>query len=203
MGTARKSAPDGERFGEAYYERYYGSAKTQVHDAARIAHLARGITEMIAWQGGALETVLDVGAGAGLWRDWFAKNKPRVKYRSIEHSAYACAKYGHEQRDISAWRASTKFDLLVCQGVLPYIPDEGASAAIENLGAMARGFLYLEAITKGDWATVCDQTKTDGDVHLRDAAWYRARLARQFVNVGGGLYYTRRGPLQFYELERV
>jgi hypothetical protein len=202
--TQTSEVPSGEaRFGEAYYQRYYGSAKTRVDDGARIGHLARGISEMIAWHGGDLGSVLDVGAGAGLWRDWFREHLPRVKYRSIEYSAYACAKYGHEQRDISAWRTKDRFDLIVCQGVLQYIPDEGAAQAIENLAAMSRGFMYLEAITRGDFDTVCDQSRTDGDVHLRDATWYRARLARLFVNVGGGLYYTRRGPLQFYELERA
>jgi hypothetical protein len=199
--AARK--PQVKSFDEAYYQRYYEDAKTRVHDKTRIARLARAVTNMITWHGGQLSTALDVGAGAGLWRDWFAKHHPRTKYRSIEVSPYACAKYGHEQRDISAWRARDRFDLIVCQGVLQYIADDGAAAAIENLGAMARGFLYLEAITRGDFDTVCDQAKTDGDVHLRSAKWYRERLGAHFTNLGCGLYYARRGPLQFYELEKA
>jgi hypothetical protein len=188
-------------FDEDYYRRYYEDAATRVHGAAKIAQLARAVTEMIGWYGGALDTVLDVGAGAGLWRDWFKKHKPRVKYRSTEYSPYACAKFGHEQRDIATWRARERFDLVVCQGVLPYLADAAAAQAIENLGAMTRGFLYLEAITKRDFEDICDQAKTDGAVHLRTSAWYRARLAKHFVNVGCGLYYSSRGPLQFYELE--
>ena len=157
----------------------------------------------MAWQGAALASVLDVGAGAGLWRDWFAKNKPAVKYQSIEYSAYACERYGHERRDISQWCGRERYDLIVCQGVLQYIDDDGAAAAIVNLGTMARGFLYLEAITRADFDDVCDQTRTDGDVHLRTAKWYRDRLGSHFTNLGCGLYYTRRGPLQFYELEKA
>ena len=191
------------RFDEDYYRRYYVDARTRVHDAKKIAQLARGVTEIIAWYGGALDAALDIGAGAGLWRDWFAKHKPKVKYRSTEISAYACEKFGHEQRDISKWRARERFDLIVCQGVLPYLTDEDAAAAIENIAAMSRGFLYLEAITSRDFEDICDQSKTDGDVHLRSAAWYRERLAGQFVNVGCGLYYGKRAPLQFYELERA
>jgi hypothetical protein len=191
------------RFDETYYRRYYANAKTRVADASETAHLARAVTEMIAWYGGPLETALDVGAGAGLWRDWFRKNKPKTKYRSIEVSAYACATYGHEQRDIASWRARERFDFIVCQGVLPYLSDGAAETAIENIAAMARGFLYLEAITKKDFEEICDQAKTDGDVHLRSAAWYRQRLGKHFVNVGCGLYYATRGPLRFYELERA
>jgi hypothetical protein len=190
------------RFDEGYYRRYYEDAKTRVHDADKIGHLARGVTEMIQWLGGPLDAVLDVGAGAGLWRDWFAKNRPKTKYRSTEYSDYACEKYGHEKRDIATWRARERFDLIVCQGVLQYLPDDAAASAIENLGAMCRGFLYLEAITKGDFDAVCDQKLTDGAVHLRKAAWYRPRLAKHFVPVGCGLYYSARGTLQFYELER-
>lgn len=191
------------RFDESYYRRYYANAKTRVADAAETAHLALAVTEMITWYGGALDSVLDVGAGAGLWRDWFRENKPKTKYRSTELSDYACATYGHEQRDISTWRARERFDLIVCQGVLPYIEDGAAEAAIENIAAMARGFVYLEAITKTDFEEICDQAKTDGDVHLRPASWYRTRLAKHFVNVGCGLYYATRGALRFYELERA
>jgi hypothetical protein len=129
------------------------AARFGVHDKARIGQLARAVTSMIAWHGGALSSVLDVGAGAGLWRDWFAKHKPKSKYRSIEVSAYACERYGHEQRDITTWCARERFDLIVCQGVLQYIPDGGADAAIVNLGTMARGFLYLEATSRAPTAT--------------------------------------------------
>jgi hypothetical protein len=191
------------RFDETYYRRYYGDAKTRVHDAAQIGRLALGVTEMIAWYGGALDTVLDIGAGAGLWRDWFQKNRPKTKYRSTEVSEYACKAFGHEQRDISTWRGRERFDLIVCQGVLPYLEDAAAASAIENIAAMARGFVYLEAITKQDFEEICDQKKTDGDVHLRRASWYRAHLTRHFVNVGCGLYYAATGPLRFYELERA
>jgi hypothetical protein len=188
-------------FDQAYYDRFYESKATRVHGAARIGHLARFVTEYIAWNEGRLESVLDVGAGAGLWRDWFKKHKPGVKYRSTEYSAYACERYGHEQKDISAWRAKERFDLIVCQGVLQYLTDDACAAAIENLGAMSRGFMYLEAVTRHDFDEVCDQKLTDGEVHLRTGAWYRARLGMHFQRVGAGLWYTKRGPLLFYELE--
>lgn len=200
---ADRAADAPSRFDESYYRRYYADAKTRVHGAEQIAHLATGVTGMIAWYGGELDAVLDIGAGAGLWRDWFKKHRPRTSYRSTEVSAYACAKYGHEQRDIATWRGRERFDLIVCQGVLPYLADAAAAAAIENIAAMSRGFLYVEAITKRDFEEICDQAKTDGDVHLRSAAWYRAHLGKHFVNVGCGLYYANRGPLRFYELERA
>ncbi len=193
-----KSAPP---FDQAYYERFYESKRTRVYGKEQISHLARGVTDLIAWYGGELRNALDVGAGTGLWRDWFRKHKPKVKYRSTEVSAYACERYGHEQRDITTWRDKERFDLVVCQGVLPYLADRDAERAIENLSAMARGFLYLEAVTARDFEEVCDRDATDAAQHARKGSWYRARLAPHFVTLGCGLYYAKRGPLGFYELE--
>jgi len=188
-------------FDAAYYDRYYGSTRTRVHSATEIAKLCTAVVSFVEWWQHPLETVLDVGAGIGLWRDWFAKKRPRVVYRSTEVSAHACEAYGHEQRDITKWRAKESFDLVVCQGVLPYLDDAGAEKALENLAAMTRGFLYLEAITKRDLREVCDDARTDVAVHGRTGAWYRARLKKHYVEVGCGLWCKRDAGVLFYELE--
>lgn len=192
-----------ERFDAGYFDRYYESAKTRVHGKAQVAHLARGVTEMIAWFGGDLRSVLDVGAGPGLWRDWFAAHKKGVRYVSTDVSAYACERYGHEQRDITRWRSRERFDLVVCQGVLPYLDDQGAERAVDNLAAMCRGFLYLEAITARDLREACDLEATDTSVHVRTGAWYRKRLSKHFTAVGCGLYCVKDGPFVFYDLEKI
>lgn len=202
-GTAAGAGKADEGFDQAYFDRFYETRRTRVHGAREVAHLARGVTELVLWLRGPLGSVLDVGAGPGLWRDWFQKHKPAVRYVSTDASAYACKRYGHQKRDIASWRSKERFDLVVCQGVLPYLPDAAAASAIENLGVMTRGFLYLEAITKSDLVEVCDLDMTDVAVHPRDGAWYRRRLAKHFIQVGAGLYYAKGGPLRFYELERA
>ena len=146
--------------------------------------------------------MLDVGAGTGLWRDWFAKNRPKAMYRSTEYSEYACKKYRHEQRDITSWREDETFDLVVCQGVLPYLDDAGCAKALENIAAMSGGFLYLEAITKSDIDEVIDDAKTDVKVYGRTGAWYRKRLEKHFHEVGCGLWAKKDAAVLFYELER-
>jgi Methyltransferase domain len=196
-------APQEDRFDAAYFDRFYGSRKTRVHGPAEVARLARGVTGMIGWFGGELRSVLDVGAGAGLWRDWFAKHREGVRYLSTDVSAYACERYGHERRDVTRWRGRERFDLVICQGVLPYLPDEDAGRAIENIAAMCRGFLYLEAITVRDLMEVCDREATDVAVHVRSGAWYRERLDAHFTTLGCGLFYRQGGPLRFYELEHA
>jgi SAM-dependent methyltransferase len=189
-----------ERFDAAYFRRFYGT-RGRVHGPREIGQLARGITGLAAWLGQPIESVLDVGAGVGLWRDWFARNRPSVRYRSTDVSAYACRVYGHERRDIATFRARERFDLIICHGVLQYLAGEAAARAIENIAAMSRGLVYLEVITRGDLRAVCDLEATDSAVHRRTAGWYRARLRPHFQHVGAGLFASRKSGLRFYELE--
>jgi 2-polyprenyl-3-methyl-5-hydroxy-6-metoxy-1,4-benzoquinol methylase len=188
-------------FDRKYYDRFYETKQTRVHGAAEIGRLCTAVTAFLEWWSHPVNTVLDVGAGTGLWRDWFAEHRPKVKYRSTEYSEYACEKYGHEQRDISKWRAKERFDLVVCQGVLPYLDDDACANALENLAAMTGGFLYLEAITKKDIKEVIDDVKTDVKVHGRTGQWYRQRLREHFIEVGAGLWCKKDAGVLFYELE--
>ena len=187
----------------AYYQRFYEHEKTRVLDRAQVAHLALAVTELVAWFGGDLRSVLDIGAGTGMWRDWFRANKPAVRYVSVDKSEYACTHYGHVRRDIATWRGRAKFDLVVCQGVLPYLANREVAAAIANMAAMCRGFLYLEAATACDLREHCDRALSDSRMTGRSVAFYRSRLSSHFVTVGCGLFYIRSGPLVFYELERA
>lgn len=191
--------PPTDRFDAGYYHRHYVGAD-RVHSARELGHLAGGVFGLAGWFGLEIRAVLDVGAGLGLWRGWLERNHPRVKYRSVDVSPYACETYGHELRDISGWRARERFDLVICHSVLQYLDDAGAARAIDNLGAMCRGLLYLEAITRADLEVV-DVARTDTAVHARTGAWYRRRLERHFVQVGAGLWASRRSGLLFYELE--
>lgn len=187
------------RFDAAYYRRFYHGPH-RAHAARDVARLASGVCGIAEWLGVEVARVLDVGAGTGLWRTWFRRQRPGARYRSIDVSPYACARYGHERRDIAAWRARERFDLVVCHSVLQYLDAPAAARAIENLGAMCRGVLYLEAITAED-VPILDLARTDTVMHLRTGAWYRRRLARHFVQIGAGLWASRRSGILLYALE--
>lgn len=189
------------RFDEQYYERFYLDPSTRVYDQRRHAKLVAGVVSLIEWFGTDLEQVLDVGAGLGWWGAWLKKNRGTTRVVSTELEPAICRKYGHVQADISRWRLPEQFDLVVCQGVLPYLADDAAARAIDNLAAMCRGFLYLEAITKEDLAHNVDTSRTDLRVHPRTAAWYRRALKPHFREVGAGLYAARSADVPFYALE--
>jgi hypothetical protein len=198
----RRASGVGAPFDAAYFRRYYESRRSRVYGPEQVDHLARGVTGFVSWFGGHIERVLDVGAGTGLWGDWFRAEMPAVEYTSIDVSEYACARYGHVLRDISTWKGRRKHDLIVCQGVLPYLPDAACMKAITNMAGMCRGFLYVEAITAHDLREVCDRSATDTSVLARPAAFYRRALARHFEPLGCGLHHALGGDKLFYELER-
>ena len=190
----------GDRFDAAYYRKFYGTAP--VHDARRIGHLAAGVDGLCRWWGVPVRSVLEVGAGPAYWRRWFAAERPRVRVHTIDVSAHACRRYGHEQADIADWEPARPYDLVVAQGVLQYLDDRAAARAISNLAAATRSVLFLEVPTTADRDGVLDASVSDLDVHWRTGAWYRRRLRDHFVELGGGLHYARSGPILFYELER-
>lgn len=186
-------------FDEAYYKRFYSD--DPVHTRHKIAQLAEGLESLFAWWDFSVRSVLDVGAGPGYWRDWYKKNRPDVKVVSTDISEHACKKYGHECRDISTWRPQSRFDFVICHGVLHYLSGPQAEAAISNLAHACRGLLYIEAPTADDLKHTVDRDATDLNVHARSANWYRTRLKPHFRQVGAGLWVSRTCDLPFYELE--
>ncbi len=202
MTISRAKPARESSFDEDYYRRFYASRQTRVQGPREVAELCARALLQVKWAGGEITSALDVGAGPGLWRDWFARKRPAVTYRSTDVSAYACARFGHEQRDITTWRARQKFDLVICQGVLPYLPRAGVVAAIENLAAMTRGFLYLEAVTARDLDELCDHDRTDSAMRRHPGALYRKHLQKHFMSLGFGLWITRGAAERLYELER-
>jgi trans-aconitate methyltransferase len=122
----------------------------------------------------------------------------------MEVSEYLCERYGWKRGSIADWRARKQYDLVICQGVLQYLTTAEARAAIENLGRVCRGALYLEALTREDWEQgVADQARSDGDTHLRSARWYRRALAPHGAHVGGGVWTSERAAVPLYALERA
>jgi hypothetical protein len=86
--------------------------------------------------------------------------------------------------------------------VLQYLNDRDATRAIANLARLSRGAFYVHAPTREDWQRNADRSCSDGEISLRDAAWYRTRLARYFRHVGFGLHVRRGVPYVQWELEK-
>lgn len=185
-------------FDSSYYARFYGD--NGAHDEEKIAYLASAVHNMCAWWGINIHSVLDVGAGMGMWRDWYLNNYPDVSVQSIDISEHACKTWNHELRNIVEWTPTRQADLVVCHSVLQYLDNSSFISAIENLAAGTKWVMYLELPTKWDYENVVDPRGTDLQVYKRSATWYRQHLSTYFTQIGAGLW-TPHDGVPMYQLE--
>jgi SAM-dependent methyltransferase len=188
-------------FDEAYYHRFYEDPATRIYSAPEHAALAEYVLAFARWNQLPISRVLDIGAGIGLWRDWLAKHRPDIEYVGTEVSAVMARRHGYKECDIARWRDRKKYDLIICQGVLQYLPDPDIAPAVSNIAAMARGLVFFEVLTRADLRERADRDRTDADVFVRNGSYYRRQFARHFLAVGGGLHWPHELELPFWELD--
>jgi SAM-dependent methyltransferase len=191
----------GEKFNQAYYDRFYLSSKTRVVSAGEHAELAKFLFAYAKWSGVEVTSVLDVGAGVGHFKRYVEKHHKTTSYTGTEVSKVMCEKHGFLHKDIARWRDRVQHDLIICQGVLQYLPDPDVAPAVANIAAMSRGLVYFEITTRFDLRERCDPELTDQNIFIRNGSYYRGILQKHFVQVGAGLWWTKELPPPFYELE--
>jgi SAM-dependent methyltransferase len=188
-------------FDRDYYRRYYFDARTAVASRAEMQARARLIAASTVHLGLPVRRVLEAGCGTGMLRSALLRLLPGAHYTALEASDYLCRRYGWQHGYIERYRAHTPYDLLICYDVLQYLERDAAERALANFARLCRGVLYFSALTRRDYAHNCDPRRTDGDVHLRSAHWYRSRLRPRFREAGLGLWLRRGAPLTLWELE--
>jgi SAM-dependent methyltransferase len=192
----------GAQFDAAYYDRFYRDPRTRVYEASDIRKLCAFVLSYITHLDIPVRRVVDLGCGLGYWQEALEELIPNAKYTGVEISEYLCEEYGWEHASVAEFRGRGAYDLVICQGVLQYLDDEEAARALENIARLCRGALYLETLTKEDWAENCDRSVTDGAVHLRPASFYREHLEPKFLSAGGGVFLQRETGVVLYELEK-
>jgi SAM-dependent methyltransferase len=188
-------------FDREYYRRYYYDPRTAVATRAEMRARARLVAACVGHVGLPVRHILEAGCGTGLLRAELRRLLPRARYTALEASKYLCRRYGWRYGHIEEFRARTSFDLVICYDVLQYLDGARATRALRNFARLTRGALYFSALTSGDLARNADRKRTDPDVHLRSARWYRTRLARHFREAGLGFWVRRGAPLTLWELE--
>jgi SAM-dependent methyltransferase len=198
-GKVKRTPP--APFGRDYYQRYYFNPRTAVVSRQEMSARARLIASLTAYAGLPVRRILDAGCGTGLLRGPLRRALPRAHYVGLESSEYLCQRYGWVHSRIEEYRARAPFDLVVCYDVVQYLDAASARRALANLGKLCRGVLYFTALTRHDFDHNCDRERTDPDVHLRSAGWYRSHLARHFREAGLGFWLRRGAPLILWEME--
>lgn len=185
-------------FDARYYTKWYHEdleTRQFIADKA-----ARFVMSYVEHMDARITTVLDLGCGLGLWKKALARIDRRLRYTGVEFSSHLCAELGWEQGDARTYSPGREFDLVICQAVLQYLPDDACVEAIANLARLSKRLLYLEVLTTADVREVCAEDGTDFAVHVRDATWYARELGRHFVNLGGGVYAKPCMRPNYYEL---
>jgi 2-polyprenyl-3-methyl-5-hydroxy-6-metoxy-1,4-benzoquinol methylase len=196
-----KSTP-AQQFDQAYYQRFYFDKKTSVADPAHIDRLGAFVCSYLKFLRVPVRRVLDVGCGIGLWRELMARHYPQAQFQGVEVSPYLCERYGWQQGSVVDFKARTPFDVVICQGVLPYLNADDARLAMRNLARLCKGALYVEAIAQEDWERdYVDETLTDGAQFRHPAQLYKQSLADGFIEMGGGLWLSRQAQLPVFALE--
>ncbi|MBM5812438.1 MAG: class I SAM-dependent methyltransferase [Gammaproteobacteria bacterium] len=190
------------RFDAGFYHRYYRDPATRVASRADGLRLGRMICAWTACLGFRVRRVLDAGCGLGHLRGPVREYFPRASYTGLEVSEYLCRRYGWVHGSLAEYRPRVPFDLVICHDVLQYLGDPEARRALANLARLCRGALYFSVLTLEDWRRTADRSRTDGEVRLRPADWYRRRLGRGFRPLGGGLLARRGWAPLLWELER-
>jgi SAM-dependent methyltransferase len=190
-------------FDRAYFRKYYFAAATRVTTAAEMRGRAQLIAAILRHAGVPVRSILDAGCGTGLLRSAFAKALPRARYVGLESSPYLCARYRWTRGSVTDFAPRAPSDLLICYDVLQYLNDRDAVRALANLAKLTRAALYISALTREDWLTNCDQSRTDGAVHLRPGNWYRRRLRRQFNYLACGVWLRKDVTAILWDMERA
>jgi 2-polyprenyl-3-methyl-5-hydroxy-6-metoxy-1,4-benzoquinol methylase len=189
------------QFGPDYYRRYYYDPRTAVTSRAEMRARACLIAAFAAHLGLPVRSILEAGCGTGLLRAALTRLLPRARYTALEASEYLCRRHGWRHGRIEDYRARAPYDLVICYDVLQYLDARSARRALANFARLTRGVLYFSALTRLDFARNCDRQRTDSEVQLRSARWYRALLERNFREAGLGFWLRRGAPLTLWELE--
>ena len=191
-------------FDEAYYQRFYFDKKTSVVDPGHVERLGAFVCSYLQYLRVPVLRVLDMGCGIGLWRDVIARHFPHAAYHGVEFSPYLCERFGWERGSVVDYCASAPFDLVVCQGVLPYLDAADVKRALRNLGQLSQGALYLEAVSREDWEQdILDENLTDPRMFRHRAGLYRRGLDPSYTALGGGLWLSRRAEVPLFALETL
>ena len=170
-------------YDKAYFDKWYRSRHHRVRTPAQIRRIVAftlAAAEYVLDR--PVRTVLDVGAGEGHWQPILKRLRPSLRYVGVEPSRYAVGRYG-TRRDLRLGSVETLadlllhdenpqgFDLVICCGVLNYVPTRAVGAALEQLALHTGGLAWLELFTAHD--------EIEGDIaemRPRPADWYRERL---------------------------
>ena len=178
--SARPARAGRKSYDEAYFTKWYRDPGTRVHtpdSVRRKVRMVLGVTEYFL--GRKLRSVLDIGAGEGVWGRELRRVRPGVRYLGVDPSEWVVARHGRRRNirlgsfeELPSLSLGRRHDLIVCADMLQYVPDAPLRRGVRHLATLLGGVAFLEAYTSGD--------DMEGDLqgwHRRTKAQYRRLFA--------------------------
>ena len=178
-----------------YFDKWYRNPRHAVasrEGLQRKAALALAAAEY--YLGHAVDNVLDIGCGEGVWRAPLLAIRPEIRYLGLDSSEYAVERYGRSRNirlatfgQLGELRFDTPFDLIVCSDVLHYVRTPELKRGLRGIAEMLDGVAFLELFTASD--------APDGDKHgfiARTPRWYLSAFAEAGLIACGSHCYV--GP---------
>lgn len=194
--------PPSRTFDADYYRRHYLDPKTRAATRQSIARQARIITSILENGLFPVHRILDAGCGLGWYRAPLARAYPLAEYVGLDISEENCRRRGWVQGSVATYRADDPFDLVICSDVVQYLDDRAAASALANLRRLSTGALFFQVLAREDLKSIADPERTDLEVHLRPANWYRERLRKNFRHLGCGVHIKKGIEFPLWSLER-
>jgi trans-aconitate methyltransferase len=191
-----------QRFDAQFYKRFYMNPRTRVTTREEMSRRAGMVAALVRQLELPVKRILDAGCGLGWFKPPLLDAFPSATYVGLEVSEHLCLEHGWVHESLAKYRPRVRFDLIICYDVMQYLSDRETVQAMVNLARLSRGALYFHAPTREDWRDNADRSTSDGDINLRSASWYRARLERHFEHAGFGVHVRRGVPWGQWELER-
>ncbi len=168
-------------YDRAYFDKWYRHPQHRVKSAVELRRQVEFVLRLTEWVlGRPVRTVLDVGCGEGQWQPQLSRLRPQVHYDGIDPSEYAIARFGTRRglrqggiEDVDTLPLRDQYDLVVCCGMLNYLPPATLRRGLAQVSRRTGGVAYLELFTRSD--------AFEGDTSWptpQSADWYR-RVIRE------------------------
>jgi len=188
------------KFDAAYYNRFYENPATRAASAEEQAVLANFVSAYLEYLDVNVTSILDLGCGLGELLHGLHQAFPNARATGVDISEYLCKRYGWQLGSVVDFTGDAH-DFVICSDVLGYLSDRECAKAIQNLANLCNTALYLSVLTEED-LDICDAEHTDMQQIARPYNWYKTRLNKHFVAVGGGLFLRKPLRATVWRLER-
>lgn len=196
-----------KKYDEAYFMKWYRDPRTRVHSPDAVRRKIRlAVTVAEYFLGRKLRSVLDIGAGEGIWGVELRRLRPGIRYLGVDPSEYVVKRHGRRRNirlgsfeELPQLQLGRGYDLIVCADMLQYVADAPLKRGVRHIASLLTGVAFLEAYTTSD--------QMEGDLddwHPRSKSQYRRIFADAgLVACGVHCYLTPQVTVNAVELELV